>query len=316
MKTIKSLNLLARPLWPGSILSNRPINPVWVLAFGLLSLPLLAQATSTKVWETQFARESPDQLFSVFTTPERVLLLAGQSASDIGRVRPTANGSFRDYCLVKAETYASRASDKAFGGGIVTSIAAFPDGGYLPGGISGIETINVTGLAQETDSVTPLNPSTALFAQKLKEPMDSRPLNSLYLNLFGDASLVSINYDRLFIISSAFRLSSKIGMGFNEEFQICFFGPCSPPEQYFTLPHHITGNFGKGRILFELGLGGTKIIGTRTQTYILYPIIGYRIMPLTPGKLNFRMYGQLPFSGIVREDIVFIPVGLSIGFSF
>lgn len=150
-----------------------------------------------------------------------------------------------------------------------------------------------------------------LFAQN-----NERPLNSIQINLFGDASIVSINYDKQFLISPAFILSSKFGLGYNEEFQLCIFGPCSPPEKYLTIPHHITGNFGKGKHFFEFGLGGTIISGNTNQNYFLYTIVGYRILPLNSNKVNFRLYGQIPFTGFKIEDIFFIPFGLSSGISF
>ncbi|MGB4204332.1 MAG: hypothetical protein WBJ84_01800 [Bacteroidales bacterium] len=102
-------------------------------------------------------------------------------------------------------------------------------------------------------------------------------------------------------------------MGYNEEFQV-FFGP--PPEKYATIPHHITGNLGKGRHFFEFGIGGTIISGNTTQPYILYPIVGYRFLPLTSDKFNFRVFGQIPFTGLETDDIIFIPLGLSLGVSF
>jgi hypothetical protein len=155
-----------------------------------------------------------------------------------------------------------------------------------------------------------------LIAQAPIEPASSRPLNSIYINLLGDASLLSMNYERNFLISNSFLISGKLGLGYNEEFQLCIFGPCSPPDNYITIPHHITGNVGKGRHFLEFGLGGTLINGNTSQTYLLYPIIGYKLLPLKPNKLNFRIFGQIPFSGLVTEDILFIPVGISIGISF
>ena len=148
------------------------------------------------------------------------------------------------------------------------------------------------------------------------DAIDSRPLNSVYINLFGDASIISFNYERLFLLSPTFILSSKLGLGFNEEFKICLFGPCPPEEKYLTIPHHLTGNVGKGRHFFEFGLGGTIISGNTTQPYLFYPIIGYRILPLKSNKINFRVFGQIPFSGLETDDIVFIPFGLSLGISF
>lgn len=156
-----------------------------------------------------------------------------------------------------------------------------------------------------------------LFAQGQEEINNDRPLNSINLNLLGDASLISLNYEKQSLLSPTFILSSKLGLGYNEEFQLCIFGPCSsPPEKYLTIPHHITGNIGKGIHFFEFGLGGTIIYGKTSQPYFLYPIVGYRILPLKSGKFNFRIFGQIPFSGLEADDILFIPFGLNFGVSF
>ena len=158
---------------------------------------------------------------------------------------------------------------------------------------------------------------TVIFAQNNSDSIIKRPLNNININLWGDASIISINYERIFLISSTFILVSKLGLGYNEEFQLCIFGPCSSsPDKYLTIPHHITGNIGKGRNFFEFGLGGTIINGNTTQNYLLYPIVGYRLNPLNTNKVNFRIFGQIPFSGLETENILFIPFGLSLGKSF
>jgi hypothetical protein len=166
-----------------------------------------------------------------------------------------------------------------------------------------------------------LNTNVVLFAQSPIEPVGPRPLKSIYTTLAGDATIISINYDKIFPISQILRISGKIGSGYNEEFRLCIWGGCnSPQSKYLTIPHHITGNIGKGRHLFEFGLGGTVIIGSTTQPYFIYPIVGYRILPLRSNKITFRIFGQLPFprtDGIfLADDIIFMPVGLSLGVSF
>lgn len=155
-----------------------------------------------------------------------------------------------------------------------------------------------------------------LFAQNPGEPLDSRPLNGIYLNLLGDASLISVNYERIVFVSPAFALSGKLGLGYNKEFKLCLFGVCPPADEYATIPHHITVNFGKGRHFFEFGLGGTLISGNKSQPYLLYPIFGYRILPLSSNKTNFRLFAQIPFQRLEKPGILFSPIGLSLGVSF
>jgi hypothetical protein len=156
---------------------------------------------------------------------------------------------------------------------------------------------------------------TFLFAKNNRDSTDIRPINNINLNICGDASIISLNYERLFLINQNFFITGKLGIGYNQEFQICLFGTCSPPEDYLTIPHHITGNLGKGRHFLEFGLGGTIINGKTNQHYLLYPIVGYRLQPLKSNKVNFRIFGSIPFTGLETEDILFIPFGLSLGVS-
>jgi len=127
--------------------------------------------------------------------------------------------------------------------------------------------------------------------------------------------LVSLNYERIYSVKPNLHLSAKLGVGYNEEFNICIFSPCSEPHKYITIPHYVSCNIGVTKHFFEAGLGGTLASGNTTQPYILYPIVGYRFQSLEK-KVNFRIYLQYPFSGGDTDDILFIPIGLSIGSVF
>ncbi len=162
-----------------------------------------------------------------------------------------------------------------------------------------------------------LNFGKVLFAQDIYEEVETRPLNNVGLNFVGDASLVSINYERQILISPNIIISSRIGLGYYGEFQLCWGGPCNtPPDRYLTIPHHITSNIGKGRHFFEFGFGGVVIDGNTPQPYIFYPVVGYRILPLLSKKISFRLFVQVPFSGLVVGDIFFLPAGFSFGLAF
>ncbi len=152
-----------------------------------------------------------------------------------------------------------------------------------------------------------------LFAQSNNDSILVRPKNNISINLLGDASLVSVNYERLFVINPSFFITAKLGIGYNEEF--CLFG-CDDREKYLTIPQHITGNFGKGKNFFEFGLGGSIISGHTVQDYTLYPMVGYRLQPLKSDKLNFRVYLQYPVTGSAMDEILFIPIGFSFGYCF
>lgn len=159
---------------------------------------------------------------------------------------------------------------------------------------------------------------TILIAKNNKESELRRPLNSTYINLLGDASLISVNYERLYFLSSNFMLTGKLGLGYNEESS---FGG-DVVERFITIPHHITGNFGKGRHFFEFGVGGTVMNDGKEENfygtdvnYLLYPIVGYRISPLNSGKVNFRIFGHIP-TQTTNKFNNFIPFGFSLGASF
>ena len=138
--------------------------------------------------------------------------------------------------------------------------------------------------------------------------------NNVNFNMFGDASFVSVNYERLIELSPGAFLASSLGVGYNAEFQFCLFGPCTyGPERFLTLPHHFTVNIGKKRHFFEVGIGGTVIIGNTSEHYFLYPLLGFRVQPNKSGRGTIRLYFSVPFSGMETEDILWIPVGISIG---
>ena len=157
------------------------------------------------------------------------------------------------------------------------------------------------------------------FAQEPNET--SRPLNNVYVNLFGDASLISINYERLYFVSGKVFLAGKLGLGTNDESDLTSSVDSDEYEGLTTIPHHITANFGRKRSLFEFGLGGTIITGNIPNHYFLYSIIGYRLHPLKSKKMNFRIYSHIPISKIEwvwffpNPGFVYSPIGLSAGIS-
>lgn len=153
-----------------------------------------------------------------------------------------------------------------------------------------------------------------LFAQNNNIIDSVRPVDGIAINLLGDASMVSVNYEKLFLIKKTFFITGELGLGYNEESQLCLFGSCSTPDKYLTIPHHITGNVGRGKHFFEFGLGGTIITGNTDQHYVFYPIAGYRIQPVKSNRFNLRVFGEFPFTRI--KDIVFTPFGLSLGIYF
>lgn len=150
-----------------------------------------------------------------------------------------------------------------------------------------------------------------LLAQNNEEAR-RRPKNNITLNILGDASIFSANYERLYFFNQNIFVTGKIGAGFIVDLFPCLFRNCPPPDKYLTLTHHITGNFGKRKEFLEIGLGGTFISGDFDVDYILYPILGLRYQPLKSGKTVFRLFTYFP----IIEGDVSIFFGFCLGGSF
>lgn len=154
------------------------------------------------------------------------------------------------------------------------------------------------------------------FPSEGKDP-GTRPLNTIALNLYGDASVLSIRYERLFPVSNWIFITGNTGIGFDEPTLGYTMGYNTPPDQYMvTFPHQVTCNIGGGRHFFEFGLGGSFLFQESDTQYFLYPVAGYRMQPLRSDRLNIRLFGVVPFSGTGDEKMIINPVGVSIGFCF
>jgi hypothetical protein len=157
--------------------------------------------------------------------------------------------------------------------------------------------------------------SPVLFAQDSAVPTTKRPLNNIGINLLGNVSVVSANYERLFLVKPRFFFAGRAGVGFNKETFFIFDSPNHPPARHFTtFPFQLTANFGSGKSFFELGLGNTIILDSPEQSDYTYPIFGYRLQPKYSNNLNFRIYICIP---LTQTDIILdIPIGISAGICF
>lgn len=143
---------------------------------------------------------------------------------------------------------------------------------------------------------------------------EDRPRFTSYVNLLGDASIVSINFDVVLLNQEHFFLAAKAGVGVHEEICIVF---CNDKETtvFTTVPVALTANFGHERHYFEVGLGFT-LFDPSTEWNMLYPHLGYRLHPEDRGRFQFRAYTNVyPLNGDPKK-ILFIPIGLSFGISF
>ena len=61
------------------------------------------------------------------------------------------------------------------------------------------------------------------------------------MNLLGDASILSINYEKQYLVVESFILTTKFGLDYNKEYGLNIFGPSSSArENYLTTPHYFT----------------------------------------------------------------------------
>jgi hypothetical protein len=150
--------------------------------------------------------------------------------------------------------------------------------------------------------------------------LNYRPENNIFINILGDASVASLNYERLFFTDPKhFFIAVGAGLGINYFVIIHNHSNSATTystEKYMIIPHHITGNIGKGRHFFEFGLGGAILAGPRAQPYLPYLTLGYRIQPWNKNRLHFRIFGSYPLQNLEKFEILYIPAGLSLGWSF
>jgi hypothetical protein len=97
-------------------------------------------------------------------------------------------------------------------------------------------------------------------------------------------------------------------------------GECPPDEKFLSVPYHLTASIGKKENFFEIGIGGSELLSGSRKRHFLFPLIGYRLQPVKPSKINIRAYLCYPFSGNPysgdSDNLFFIPAGFSIGWCF
>jgi hypothetical protein len=152
----------------------------------------------------------------------------------------------------------------------------------------------------------------SLSAGIMPDTTVARPLKDVNINLLGASSLISLNFERMFLINSKLLLACQIGVGYNEEFQLF---DKSPAEKYVIVPHHVTACIGKKKQFIEFGIFGAVVSGKTEYHYLLGPVAGYRIHPLRSDRINFRIYGNIPVIGFETE-IIAVWFGLSLGIAF
>ena len=161
--------------------------------------------------------------------------------------------------------------------------------------------------------------SSNTFSQENKF-FNQRPDRNITLSLGGDGGIISMNHEKLNIISYNLILATEIGIGATQDVSIL-----DPNHYYLSLPLNISVCFGKRMHLFEAGFGSTIHLRINDSFYefCIYPILGYRIQPVKPRKLMFKIFTSIPYNlnyqtyiNLKDSEVFFIPIGISIGKSF
>lgn len=150
----------------------------------------------------------------------------------------------------------------------------------------------------------------SLCAQNLK-PLKMPVKSQITIDLLGQGTALSLNYDRILHESHKGFLSGRIGVGRPTiGLSLGFLGARSE-SRGIGFPHSLSWNFGKKHAL-EVGLGGVFRIVSNKINYTAYPIIGYRFQPQIGDKvtMSFRFYVHL-----VDPDLIGIPLGIGLGFA-
>lgn len=154
----------------------------------------------------------------------------------------------------------------------------------------------------------------SIYAQDEEVDPGKRPEFIISANIGGDASLLTIGFEKLFFIKPGLTLAGKVAFGYNQEFQLF---TSADPVNFFILPHSFTFNLGEGKRSFgEIGLGGSWISGNSSNLYIIYPMLGYRYHPFKNPGFSFKAWVFYPFgqmSKIDDYDIWISPFGVSFG---
>ncbi len=162
--------------------------------------------------------------------------------------------------------------------------------------------------------ILPLMTMSFVFGQSSEWPenFNSRAKNSFLVNLFGDATTVSANYERIFMLNPYMMLSSKVGIGYRIETDIIVVIPVS--DHYLTLPFHLTAAVGYKKHFFEIGPGMTFDLAASKDSYygkqkFVYTIAGYRFQPFDSGRTQIRIYALFE----KKPGLRMFPMGISFG---
>lgn len=113
-------------------------------------------------------------------------------------------------------------------------------------------------------------------SEEIKNLITNRPKNSYSFGIAGAQSILSFNYERLFLLRSGNFLSAQIGAGLFP----CIWN-CNP----ISASSHMTVNFGSTKHFLEIGPG----LSVQNEL-VPYATFGYRYQPIRKRKMNFRIF--------------------------
>ena len=156
------------------------------------------------------------------------------------------------------------------------------------------------------------------FSQDDKAIKPKYAANSIYLGLGNNASVISLNYDRLFLRSRFFFLSAATGVGFNKSNTFRLFSEEKEQISFLTIPYHATANIGYNLLFLELGVDGGLFIGPIPKKHFTSPLIGLRFQPLKKRWVTFRVTVRESSTFYFHKDheIWIPPVSASLGIIF
>lgn len=137
-----------------------------------------------------------------------------------------------------------------------------------------------------------------------------RHRNVIEGSLFGNASTLSINYERILLNQKRFFLTFKTGIGLT----LLSCQDCDEVNAgaVNTIPLVMTGNSGRGRNYFEYGLGYTFVTNPNVENY-LYAILGYRHLPKKSNGAIFKIFINWFITEQQTDGLFISPIGISFG---
>ena len=142
--------------------------------------------------------------------------------------------------------------------------------------------------------------------------------NNIYLNLFGDGSIASVNYERIFKNTPKLFHTFKLGVSYHpdigttQDAEYEGVGYESTDKSGLIITNHLTFNYGKKFTFFEVGLGTSAYLIEENEEFLIYPIIGLRRQS---NNGSIRIFVHPIFLNKDNVELVF-PIGFSFGICF